>query len=273
MRGDPRGPWDEGDLRGYCRIRRDPRGPWDGGDPKVGRGGSLMCTGTTLTRWLKELHRRHPLGEADLCQLITHRPQLRGGLTGTLGGLLPPQPFQPVGRRLEALQLPLPVQAPVPTVAEGAAAGWRAGRDRGRKGHTEPPPPLAPLSALRCPPNLPPPPAGSAGSLCVCALQLRPRSRSFWRFQGVPLSAPHLLRGRGRIRCGESSHQHTQGGTPPPHGVGGHSTRTPPHPHTHTALCHALTWCVLILAGRFLFIHSASCVPPERPAAARAQKP
>lgn len=71
----------------------------------------------TLTRRLEELRWRHPLGEANLCQAVTRQLWLWGELAGPwgrpwagpVGGLVPRQPLGPVGHRLEALQLPLPV--------------------------------------------------------------------------------------------------------------------------------------------------------------------
>lgn len=109
--------------------------------PTLGRRDGVPGAATALTRRLKELRRRHPLGEADLPQVVTHRRrrqlrlQLWWGLARSRGRLVARQPLGPVRCRLEALQLPLPVRAPVPTVAEGAATGRRAGRRE--EEHTE----------------------------------------------------------------------------------------------------------------------------------------
>lgn len=149
------------------------------GDPNIA---------TALTCRLKELRRSHPLGEADLCQVIPCHFQLWGGLARTLRGLVARQPLRPVGRWLKALQLLLPVRAPVPTVAESAAVCRCARGKRGCQGHTGAPHQLHPTS--RAPPSSP---AGLGRSLRLRAPRLRPRGGSFRRFQGVPLRAAHLL--------------------------------------------------------------------------------
>lgn len=144
---------------------------------------------TTLTCGLEELHRSHPLGEANLRQVVARWLWLWGGLARTLGGLVPRQPLGPVGRRLEALQLPLPVRAPVPTVAEGTATGRCAGGGQRVSRGTQDPP-----HQLHATPQAPPSsPATLGRSLRVRALWLRPRGGSFRGFQGVPLRAAHLL--------------------------------------------------------------------------------
>lgn len=80
---------------------------WQDGDPRAV---------TALTCRLKELRWGHPLGEANLCQAVTRQLWLwgelagpRGRLAGPIRGLVAHQPLRPVGHRLEALQLPLPV--------------------------------------------------------------------------------------------------------------------------------------------------------------------
>lgn len=163
---------------------------------------------TALTRRLKELRWSHPLGEADLRQVVTHRLQLRGGLAGTLGGLVPHQLLRPVGRRLKPLQLPLPVRAPVPTVAEGAAAGRRAKvggghntRTRGVRDTRKPPPaptaprhPLNPL-VLTCRPGEVP--------LCPCSLAPAPRRLLRGVSGGPPPRCPSPPRPRPHRLPGE----------------------------------------------------------------------
>lgn len=71
---------------------------------------------TILTRRLEKLRWGHPLGEANLCQAVTRQLWLWGELAGPwrrlarpIRGLVAHQPLGPVGHRLEALQLPLPV--------------------------------------------------------------------------------------------------------------------------------------------------------------------
>lgn len=157
-----------------------------------GRGDRDPSAATALTRRLEELRRSHPFGEADLRQVIACRLQLLGGLARTLGGLVAHQPFGPVGCRLKALQLPLPMRAPVPTVAEGTAAGWHAGGEKGVSGTcgTPPPAPCHPLSppVLTCQPGEAP--------LCLCSPAPAPQRLLQGVSGGPPLRCPSPLRAR-----------------------------------------------------------------------------